>query len=455
MFRRSFVKAAAGALVSRPAAFAQSSRPNIVLISGDDLGYGDLGCYGSRIRTPNLDAMARDGVRFRQFCSASSVCSPSRAALLTGRYPARVGVSRVLFPFDSFGIPETETTMAQMLKDAGYRTACVGKWHLGSQRPFLPTNRGFDEYFGIPHSHDMWPRPLMRNTEVVEETARLDMLTQRFTQEAVRFIGGARQAPFFLYLPHVAPHIPLEPSAAFKGKSPLGRYSDVVEELDWSVGEVLRALQQNGLDDNTLVIFTSDNGPWYQGSRGGLRGRKGETYEGGMRVPFLARFPGRIPKGLEANGFASALDILPTLARAAGAPLPGQRLDGVDIWPLLAGEREAVEREAFLYFDGWHLQCARMGQWKLHVSRYDTAPWLPGNRVNLPLPHPELYDVDADPQESYDCAPENPQVVAEIRARMETMLPGFPSAVMTMWRDTMNRHVEETPAAAPPVEIRP
>ncbi len=437
------------------AARGQASRPNIVLITADDMGYGDLGCYGSHLTTPNLDTMAGEGVRFRHFCSASSVCSPSRAALLTGRYPARSGITRVMFPFDTYGIPATETTIPQMLKTAGYRTACFGKWHLGSQRAFLPTERGFDEYFGIPHSHDMWPRPLMRNTEIVEDPARLDMLTQRFTREAVRFIGEAKESPFFLYFAHTAPHIPLEASSSFKGKSPLGRYSDVVREMDWSVGELFSALRENGLDDNTMVLFTSDNGPWYQGSRGGLRGVKGETYEGGMRVPMVARYPGRIPKGAATNAFASALDLLPTFGRLAGAALPGQPLDGTDIWPLLSGQQDSIDREMFLYFDGLHAQCARLGRWKLHMSRYDTPPWLPGGRVNLPLPRPELYDMENDSEEDYDCAAENEATVTDMRARMERLLLTLPAPVMSAWRDTMRRRVEDTPIGAPPVEIKP
>lgn len=398
--------------------------------------------------------MAREGTRFRQFCSASSVCSPARAALLTGRYPVRTGVSRVLFPGDP-GISDTETTIPQMLRGAGYKSMCVGKWHVGSRAPFLPTNKGFDEFFGLPYSHDMWPRPMMHNTDVIEETARLDTLTQRFTEQAVSFIRRSSETPFFLYLAHTAPHIPLEPERRYRGRSPLGRYGDVMEEMDAGVGDVLNAVKDGGLDDNTLILFMSDNGPWYQGSNGVLRGRKGETWEGGVRVPLIARMPGSIPAGRVAPGFASALDILPTLARVGGAPLPGQPLDGVDIWPILCGEQDAVPHDLFLYFDWFHLQCARMGRWKLHVSRYDVPAWTAGNRTNLPLPQPELYDLEAGPEESYDSAGDFPEVVADIRLRIANKLLTLPPAVTSAWRDTMARKVEDTPAGALPVELKP
>jgi arylsulfatase A len=449
--RRTFLKAAAAA----GALQAQARRPNIVLIFADDLGYGDLGCYGSKILTPNLDRLACEGVRFEQFYSASAVCSPSRAALLTGRYPTRVGVSRVLFPSDNIGLPDTETTIAQMLKSRGYATMCIGKWHLGSQPQFLPTNRGFDEFFGLPYSNDMSPLPLLQNTRVIEEPARLDTLTRRYTEQAVDFIARSKDSPFFLYLPQTAPHLPLAASDRFLGTSAQGLYGDVVEELDWSVGEVLRALKENGLDENTLVMFSSDNGPWFQGSPGVLRGRKGETDEGGMRVPFIARFPGRIPTELVCRGVASTMDLLPTLARLSDAPLPDKPLDGVDIWPLLTGDKEEVDRDPLLYFDGWQLQCARRGPWKLHVSRYNCLIWAPepaGGRFNLPLPRPELYDLDADPGESYDVAAGNPQIVCEIRERMEQLLSTFPSQVWAAWQDTMQRQVEDTPAGALPIQ---
>src|SRR5688572_19511916 len=306
MFRRQFLASAAGALA------AQGERPvNVVLIYADDLGYGDLGCYGSSIRTPHLDGMARDGVRFTNFYSANPVCSPSRASLLTGRYPTRVNVPRVFFPYDNEGLPANETTIAAMLKPKGYRTMCIGKWHLGHKPDYLPMKRGFDAYFGIPYSNDMKPPVLLRNEETVEAEATQPLLTKRYAEEAVKFINSAAKGPFFLYMPHTMPHIPLHASEKFRGKSPHGLYGDVIEELDWSVGEVLAALKKNGVDGNTLVLFSSDNGPWYQGSPGKLRGRKGFTLEGGVRVPLLARLPGRIPKGRVIDGIGSTMDILP------------------------------------------------------------------------------------------------------------------------------------------------
>ncbi len=437
---------------------SRSGLPNIVLIYADDLGYGDLGCYGSDIPTPNVDGMASDGALFRQFYSASPVCSPSRAALLTGRYPTRVGVPRVLLPSDSTGLAESETTMAQVLRGVGYRTMCVGKWHLGSQPQFLPTNRGFDEYFGLPYSNDMQPFVLRHNMDIIDQPVRPEMLTQYYTEQAVSFIARSQDSPFFLYMAHTYPHIPLAASARFRGKTGLGRYGDAVAEMDWSVGEILRALRTNGLEPNTLVMFSSDNGPWYQGSPGRLRGRKGETYEGGVREPFIARWPGRIPAGLVAADVASTMDLLPTMARLSGAPLPAQPLDGVDIWPLLTGERDHVERDVLLYFDNWNIQCARLGRWKLHVSRYNSVAWTPdppAGRLNLPLAAPELYDLEADPSESYDVADDNPEIVAQIRGRIENLLPTFPDQVRAAWQDTMRTQVDSTPEGALPVRRNP
>lgn len=432
---------------------AQPTGLNVILILADDLGYGDLACYGSRIATPNIDRMAQEGMRFRSFYSASPVCSPSRASFLTGRYPTRAGVPYVLMASDPGGLPASETTIAQMLKPAGYATMCVGKWHLGRETEFLPTHRGFDEYFGLPYSNDMWPLPLLYNERPVEEPCRLDTLTQRYTQAAVDFIARSHDAPFFLYLAHGMPHIPLAASERFRGRSIFGAYGDAITELDWSVGEVLRAVRDNGIEERTLVIFTSDNGPWYQGSPGRLRGRKGQTLEGGVRVPFVARLPGTIPRASVCDGVASAMDLLPTVARIAEAELPEQWIDGVDIWPLLTGAAGELNREVLLFFEGWNAQCARLGPWKLHVSRYSSPAWAPepaSGRVNLPLPRPELYHVEADPEESYDMAASQPAVVNEIRARMEALVAGFPEQVGNAWRATMNLRVEETPAGALP-----
>ncbi|HTS31149.1 MAG TPA: sulfatase [Bryobacteraceae bacterium] len=444
MTRRDFLGAAVGAAGSQLIG-APARTPNLVFILCDDLGFGDLGCYGSKIRTPNLDRLASEGVRFTNFCSADPVCSPSRAALLTGRYPTRVGVPRVLFPQDQEGLNLDETTLANALKARAYRTMCIGKWHLGRPNAYLPTSRGFDEYFGIPYSNDMNPRVLMHNTEVIEETAPLETLTGRYTAEAKKFITESKGSNFFLYMPHTFPHIPLAASARFRGKSKEGLYGDVVEEIDWSVGEVLSTLKQNGLEQNTLVMFSSDNGPWYQGSPGKLRGRKNTTYEGGVREPFIARWSGRIPPGRVSDALASMMDVFPTVARLCGCDPPRKAFDGIDIWPLLAGSRQSIERAPLLYFDNWDLQCARWMNWKLHLARHNTAaytPAPPGGRHSFLLPRPELYNLANDPDESYDVAPENPAIVEQLQNRIAAMLQDFPEPVQTAYAEAKARAVD-------------
>ncbi|MEZ5399424.1 MAG: sulfatase [Bryobacteraceae bacterium] len=447
--RREWLGAAAGAGVAGAAA----RKPNVVVIFCDDLGYGDVGSFGSSMKTPNIDSLARDGIRFTHFYSGNPVCSPSRAALLTGRYPVRVGVPRVFFPYDTTGLPLQETTLADLLKKQGYRTQCVGKWHLGHHPEYLPTRRGFDGYFGIPYSNDMSPRWLMDGEKVIEEQATLETLTPRYTERAVKFIEDSKGSPFFLYMPHTYPHVPLAASSRFRGKSPQGLYGDVISELDWSVGEVLSALKRTDAEKDTLVVFTSDNGPWFQGSPGRLRGRKGMTWEGGQRVPFIARYPGRIPKGRSSAGVASLMDITPTIAKLCGAsPLPNPP-DGVDIWPMLDGSRPSIEREALLMFDTMDLQCARWGKWKLHLARrnvqiYNPAP--AGGAMTLPLPAPELYDVTTDVDESYDVAAENPNVVAEMRRRIDGVMAGMPEPVRTAWTGVSGKKVGRSWAGQAP-----
>ena len=431
-----------------------SRRPNIVLILADDLGYGDLGCYGSDISTPNLDAMAAQGVKFNHFYSASPVCSASRAALMTGRYPVRAGVTGVLGPLDQEGMFLSETTIPQVLKSSKYATACIGKWHLGTGDAYMPLQRGFDHYYGLPYSNDMYPLPLLDDTVTVESPANQSMLTARYTDRATDFIEKNKSRPFFLYIAHTFPHIPLAVSPKFKGKSGKGLYADCIQELDWSVGQVLQSLKDNGLDNDTLVIFTSDNGPWYQGSPGRLRGRKGETFEGGMREPFIARWPGRIKPSQTVNAPANMMDLLPTFAGLAGAPLPTVALDGTDIFPLMTGATNSVDRAApFFYFDGWNLQCARVGNYKLHVSRFTTPPWLPSTvdgRLNLPLLSPELYDVVSDPDESHDLAADRPDITWMIYGRIAGALPNFPQPVQDVWNWTMSQPVNYTTAGGWP-----
>ena len=473
MRRRSFIKktgaAALGSVVQGIG--GPSSPPNVVLILVDDMGYGDLGSYGSQIKTPNLDEMAAQGVQFSQFYSASPVCSPSRASVLTGRYGVRGGVPDVLQPTDPGGLATTEITIAQMLQPAGYKTMCVGKWHLGRLSQYLPTTRGFDEYYGIPYSNDMTPSILMHNTDIIESPVDLTTLTKRYTDQAVSFIGRSANSPFFLYMPHTFPHIPLAASPGFVGQSGMGLYGDVIQELDWSVGQVLQALEDNGVDQNTLVLFTSDNGPWYQGSPGRLRGRKGDTFEGGMREPFIARFPGRIPaastgrrgasrahRARTVDAMATTLDLLPTIAGFTQVALPARSLDGVDIGPLLTGQAADVNRPMFLYFSGWNLQCVRMGPWKLHLSRGNVPAFTAEPKVgfyNLRLLSPELYDLDTDPEEAEDLSSQNPLIVADFEQRVAQILPSLPSQVQDAWQTTQNIPVYPNVPGAYPQPILP
>ena len=420
------------------------SSPNFLVILTDDLGFGDVGFTGSKIKTPNLDKLAAGGAQFSQFYAGNPVCSPSRAAFLTGRYPTRMGIPDVLQAKDTYGLPDTETTIPEVLKSAGYVSGCIGKWHLGSLPPFLPTNRGFDSFYGVPYSNDMRPLPLMRNLTVQEPDTENDYLTQKYTSAAVDFIKANQKRPFFLYLAHNVPHVPLGASPAFKGKSDLGLYADAVEELDWSVGQVMQALDDCGITGNTLSVFTSDNGPWFQGSAGRLRGRKGQTYEGGVREPFVAYMPGVIQPGTAPAGFGSLMDLLPTFAGLANAPLPKLALDGINIWPLMTGT-QPVDRQALLYFDSWNLQCARVGQWKLHVARYNSFPWVETpveGRVNLPLAKPELYNIESDPAESYECGDAHPEIVKSIQDEIQTALLSFPAQVQTAWAATRARQAQ-------------
>ena len=413
-----------GALSRITAASAQERPTNIIIIFADDLGYGDLGCFGHpTIRTPNLDRMAAEGARLTQFYAAASVCTPSRAALMTGRLPIRSGMCsdkrRVLFPNSGGGLPDSEITIAEALKGAGYATACVGKWHLGHLPQFLPTRHGFDEYFGIPYSNDMKPCPLMDGEQVIEEPAKQETLTRRYTERALRFIRRNRRRPFLLYFPHTFPHVPLFASKSFKGASLRGLYGDVVQELDWSVGQILGHLRESGLADNTLVVFTSDNGPWLTqklngGSAGLLRGGKGSTWEGGMREPSVAWWPGTVPAGTIEAEVGSTLDLFPTCLALAGIDLPSDRvLDGEDIMPLLTGTG-ARQNDTMFFYRGTGLMACRKGPWKIHFTTqagYGDKPH--------PQDSPLLFHLERDPSEKYDVAKNHPDIVADITATIE------------------------------------
>lgn len=456
MRRRAFLQTLAAAPLMRALQRGSAVPPNVVIIYADDMGYGDLHIYGSNLSTPNIDKLAMQGVRFTNWTSANPVCSPSRASLLTGRYPTRVGVPRVLNSTDKTGLNRDEQTLADLLKARGYATQCVGKWHLGVTPELLPTRRGFDHYLGIPYSNDMTPSVLMRDEAVIEQPVKLETLTQRYTDEAVQFIGKQKGSPFFLYFPHTFPHIPLAASARFRGKSPHGIYGDVLAELDWSVGEVMSSLHETGAADNTLVLFSSDNGPWYQGSPGKLRGRKGETWEGGVREPFIAWMPGRIPTGRVSAAVASMLDVTPTIVHLCGATGPAKPVDGLDIWPLLTGAVNQIDRDPLLYFDDVHLQCARWGRWKLHVSRYNRRGYSPPPKEglkNLLLPKPELYDLDLDSDESYDVADLHPEIVQDMMGKIETEMKSFPDNILQDWETTKRLKVSPTPAGALPHSI--
>ena len=409
--------------------------PNFIIIFCDDLGYGDLGCFGSKKhRTPNLDRMAAEGMRFTGFYVTSGVCTPSRSSLMTGCYPRRVNMHQnfqglcVLFPIDKKGLNPEEVTIADLLKKQGYATACIGKWHLGDQPQFLPISQGFDYYYGIPYSNDMGgrpntnrpPLPLVQNQKVIEAPADQDTLTKRYTEEVIKFITANKDKSFFVYLPHTMPHNPVHASEKFRGKSANGRYGDTVEEIDWSTGQILAALKNFGIDNRTLVVFTSDNGASnrFGGGNGPLRGHKGSTWEGGMREPCVVRWPGKIPAGKTCDQMASTMDLLPTFARLAGTKPPTDRIiDGRDIWPLMAGKKGAKSpHEAFYYYQMDQLQAVRSGRWKLHLPlKVKKRNWGKGI-PNSPL---QLYDLEADIAETKNVADGYPDVVKRLLALAE------------------------------------
>lgn len=422
---------------------AKAESPNIVVIFCDDLGYGDLSCFGHpTIKTPNLDRMAAEGVRLTQFYSASPVCTPSRAALMTGRLPIRSGMCsdkrRVLFPNSGGGIPASEVTLAEALKEQGYATACVGKWHLGHLPQFLPTSNGFDSYFGIPYSNDMdrvndaprgresfwapkveyWNVPLMRDLKIVERPADQTTITRRYAEEAASFIKKNKDEKFFLYLPHSLPHVPLFRSKEFEGKSLRGLYGDVIEEIDWSVGHVLQTLRELKLDDNTIVWFTSDNGPWltfndHGGTAGLLREGKGTTWDGGMREPSICWWPGTIPAGQVSAELGTTMDIYATSLALAGATLEKDRIvDGYDLTESLKGNSKSP-REIVYYYRGTRLMALRKGPWKAHFATQESYT---GNNKRIEHDPPVLYNLEVDPSEKWNVAEKHPEVIAEIKA---------------------------------------
>lgn len=448
--------------------FAQENeditQPNFIVIFADDLGYGDLGVFGHpTIKTPSLDQMAFEGQKWTNFYVAAPVCTPSRAGLLTGRLPIRSGMCsdkrRVLFPDSNGGLPQSENTIARLLKDNGYHTAAIGKWHLGHKSPFLPTRHGFDSYFGIPYSNDMdkikgqnyfadqltfaeeeyfqaFNVPLMRDEEIVERPADQRTITKRYTEEAVGKIQEFKGEPFFLYLAHSLPHIPLFRSQEFKGKSIAGIYGDVIEEIDWSVGQIINTLKEEGLAENTLVVFTSDNGPWHVfkthgGSSGLLRGAKGGTFEGGMREPTIFWWPEKLKPGVVME-MGTSMDLLPTFCSLSNTTLPQDRIyDGYDISPVLLGTGTG-EREVVFYYRGEQVYAVRKGDYKAHfITQLEygsatahpiTIPEMDIQNTPTVLEQPLLYNLSVDPAEKYNIADQHPELISEIRIVLEKHL---------------------------------
>ena len=444
----------AAVMLSLASSAMSAEQPNVVIIFADDLGYGDLGCYGSpTIRTPHLDRMAAEGLRFTDFYSAAEVCTPSRAALLTGRYPIRSGMCgnrRVLFPNSKGGLPAQEVTMAEALRQQGYATSHIGKWHLGIHEGARPLDQGFERSFGLPYSNDMdarpdlpkgatgsatppengWNVPLIRDGKVIEQPAQQTTLTKRYTAEAVSFIREKKAGPFFLYFAHTFPHVPMFASPSFKGKSRAGIYGDAVEELDGSVGQVLDTLRREGIAEKTLVFFTSDNGPWLiMGNQGGsaglLRDGKGSTWEGGMRVPGIAWWPGRIKPAVTSEQ-ASTMDLFTTALALGGAPSPQNvMIDGRDLSPLLLRHQPLAETP-FFYYRGDKLAACRLGPWKAHFFTQT------GYGQSQPEQHdpPLLFHLGHDPSEKRNVAAEHLDVIARLQAAVKAhqsgVVPGEP-----------------------------
>lgn len=401
----------------------KTGKPNIVVILADDLGYGDIGTFGATdIRTPNIDDLAKKGLKLTSFYSSSPVCSPTRAALITGRYPRRLGIDHVFFPESFTGIPAEEVTIAEALKGNGYKTAIFGKWHLGHHRQFLPLQNGFDEYYGIPYSNDMQGVVYLRGNDVDSIKVNQKYTTKTYTDEAVKFIDKHKDKPFFLYVTHNMPHVPLYASPAFEGKSKRGLYGDVIEEIDWSVGEVVKALKKNGLEESTLVVFTSDNGPWLifdieGGSAGPLRQGKGTTFEGGQRVPAVAYWPGKIKPGSVYDDIATQLDLYPTIVSLTGSQKTQttKPLDGEDISPVLfgTGKRKADE---FAYYSNGKIEAFRKGDWKIRLPQADIKI---SGIVVVPASDTLLFNLKTDLSEKNNLLKTNPAKVKELLGALE------------------------------------
>ncbi len=467
--RRQFIKflSAGAASLALPgctsfnAGGINEKKPNFIVIFCDDMGYGDLTCYGHpTIRTPNLDKMAAEGQKWTNFYVGASVCTPSRAALLTGRLPIRSGMCsdkrRVLFPDSAGGLPKSEVTIAEALKEEGYATACIGKWHLGHLPQYLPTNNGFDSYFGIPYSNDMdriggegrqaflepkteyFNVPLMRDEEIIERPADQNTIIKRYTEEAVKFVRKSKNKPFFLYLAHNLPHVPLFVSKKFRDKSLRGLYGDVIEEIDYGVGQILSTLRREGLAENTFVVFTSDNGPWlifdeHGGSAGLLREGKGCTFEGGMREPCIMWWPGKI-KPAVVNDMGSTMDIYTTVLTLAGAKVPTDRVvDGLDLSPALFGTGPSPRKNMF-YYRGAKLYAARKGPYKVH---FITKPAYGKGKEEYHDP-PLLYNLEHDPSEKYDISKDHPEMIIEIRKEVALHL-----ARLKLGEDQLAKRIEK------------
>jgi len=452
MRRRQFLSLAAA-----PLAAQAPRRPNFIVIFADDLGYGDLSCYGAEgYTTPNLDRMAAEGIRLTDFYVPLPFCAPSRSSLLTGRYPFRTGITRNPTPdagINDYGLPADEITIAELLRPFGYRSCCIGKWHLGHIPNPLPRTQGFDEYFGIPYSNDMRPVQLVHNESVVQYPVPQVNLTRDYTRRAIDFIAANKSRPFFLYLPHTMPHKPLAASEDFykPGGTSKDLYASVVRELDHHAGELLGAVKANGLDDNTFVFFTSDNGPWFGGSTAGLRGMKGSSFEGGIRVPGIARWPGRIPAGQSSSAIAGVIDLLPTIAAAAGARLPDRTIDGKNLLPLLTGKTKESPHEALFAMNNDALVSVRSGKWKLYVRQpvpgmlmnAAASEWVdprapdgvtilapneqarpdlfPGVKTGAAPKPMMLFDLENDRSEQNDVAARNPEIVERLKALYDKM----------------------------------